>query len=386
MTSTATEAERAIAAELCLRPDPLPVTRLSRKALIALAAVSIVAIVGAVAWAMEDRGAHAAKSELYATDVKSQPDGLAALPKDYATPAGTPKLGPPLPGDLGRPMLAAQTVDANGTAGTASVSAAQQQVLQEADSARTSHLFSGDQGGEGGVGPVTTTMAGGAPDAGATPPATIEDHKTAFLNAPADERTESAERLQTPSSPYVIQAGSVISAALITGIRSDLSGEVVAQVTEDVFDSPSGRSLLIPQGSKLIGLYDSQVQFGQKRVLLAWTRLILPGGRSIVLDRQPAADTQGYAGLQDSVDNHWGQLFTAAILSTILSVGADIGATQNSTDLVEAFRFGAANSLNQTGQQVVGRSLQIQPTLTIRPGFPVRVMVTRDLILEPITK
>ena len=113
----------------------------------------------------------------------------------------------------------------------------------------------------------------------------------------------------------------MISAALITGLRSDLPGQITAQVTEYIFDSPTGRSLLIPQGARLIGIYDSQVAYGQSRVLLVWTRLIMPNGRSIILERQPGADTGGYAGLQDEVDHHWGELFKAALLSTLLGVG-----------------------------------------------------------------
>jgi len=176
----------------------------------------------------------------------------------------------------------------------------------------------------------------------------------------------------------------VIPAALITGIRSDLPGEVTAQVTEDVYDSPTGKVLLVPQGARLIGQYDSQVSFGQSRVLLVWTRLVMPNGRSIVLERQPAADPTGYAGLEDGVDNHWGMLFKAAILWTLLSIGSEAGTTNNNQNsLVQAIRQGSSQGFNQVGEQVVGRSLAVQPTLTIRPGFPVRVMVTRDLVLEP---
>src|SRR6185295_12574024 len=111
-----------------------------------------------------------------------------------------------------------------------------------------------------------------------------------------DRRTTSPDRMTKPASPYVLQAGSVIPAALIAGLRSDLPGQVTAQVTENTFDSPSGRFLLIPQGARLIGVYDSQIAFGQSRALLVWTRLIMPNGRSIILERQPAADSGGYAG------------------------------------------------------------------------------------------
>ena len=187
-------------------------------------------------------------------------------------------------------------------------------------------------------------------------------------------------------SPFVVQAGTIIPAALITGVRSDLPGQITAQVTENIFDTPTGRARLIPQGAKLIGIYDSQIAFGQSRVLLVWTRLIMPNGRSIVLERQQGADAGGYSGLEDEVDNHWAELFKAALLSTILGVGAELGSgadTGSNTDIIQALRLSAANSLNQTGQQVVRRNLNIQPTLTIRPGFPVRVIVNRDLVLEP---
>jgi type IV secretion system protein VirB10 len=163
---------------------------------------------------------------------------------------------------------------------------------------------------------------------------------------------------------------------------------VTAQVTENVYDTPTGRARLIPQGARLLGTYDSQVAFGQSRVLLVWTRLIMPNGRSIVLERQQGGDAAGYSGLEDEVDNHWKELLGAAALSTLLGVGSELGSgadTGSNTAILQALRLGAANSLNQTGQQVVRRNLNIQPTLTIRPGFPVRVIVNRDLILEPYT-
>ncbi len=211
----------------------------------------------------------------------------------------------------------------------------------------------------------------------------MQDRKIAFVNAPVDRRTVSPDRLAAPASRYVLQAVAVISAALITGIRSDLPGQITAQVTKNVYDSPTGRFLLIPQGAKLIGVYDSQIAFGQSRVLLAWNRLILPDGHSIVLERQLGADAAGYSGLEDGVDHHWLLLFQAATVSTILGVGTQLGSTGEENALIQALCRGGAQSLNQTGQQIVGRNLNIQPTLTIRPGFPVRVIATRDLVLAP---
>ena len=140
---------------------------------------------------------------------------------------------------------------------------------------------------------------------------------------------------------------------------------------------------LAPQGARLIGQYDAQVAFGQSRALLVWNRLIMPNGRSIVLERQPGADTEGYAGVEDQVDYHWGMLFKAALLSTVLSVGSEVGMSNNGNSLVQAIQQGGSQGVNQVGQQVVSRSLNIQPTITIRPGFPVRVIVNRDLVLEP---
>lgn len=205
--------------------------------------------------------------------------------------------------------------------------------------------------------------------------------KRAFLST-SPVRSASAERLQSPPSAYVLQAGSVIPAALITGIRSDLPGQITAQVTENVYDSPTGRFLLIPQGSKLIGEYDSQVSFGQNRVLLAWDRLIFPDGRSVTLERQPGADVSGFAGLQDGTNYHLGGIAKAALLSMLLGIGAQAGSS-NDDNLSRAIRQGTSETVNQTGQQIVRRQLNVQPTLTIRPGFPVRVIVTRDLVLAP---
>jgi type IV secretion system protein VirB10 len=199
---------------------------------------------------------------------------------------------------------------------------------------------------------------------------------------PAPERpTSSPERLSAAANDQTLLAGSVIPAALITGIRSDQPGLVTAQVTQNVHDSLTGRRVLIPQGARLIGDYQSDVGFGQRRVLLAWNRLILPNGRSIGLERQPASDASGYAGLEDRVDYHWGGVTRAALISTLLGIGAEIGAG-NDDNLVRALRRGSQDSINRAGEQIVSRELGIRPTLSIRPGYPVRVLVTRDIILE----
>ncbi len=388
--------DRDLAAELRLRPERPAVTRLSRRVLIALAAFGAVAISGALIWGLyQSQRKATGGGELYNTVNKSTPDGLTTLPRDYTDlRRSVPVLGPPLPGDLGRPIRNAQLAGAGPA--EPGIDAEQQRITQETEAARTSRLFATTNARERPTGSIMSP-ASTFPDQGAIsqagrgegPPLdpesvlNMQDRKLAFLTAAVDRRTVSRDRLTNPASRYIVQAGAVIPAALITGIRSDLPGQVTAQVTENVYDSPTGNYLLIPQGSKLIGTYDSQISFGQDRVLLVWTRLIMPNGRSIVLERQSGADTQGFAGLEDEVDHHWGRLFAAAALSTLLGVGSELGATGNDNAIVTALRRGSVDSLNQTGQLVVRRNVNIQPTLTIRPGFPVRVIVNRDLMLAP---
>jgi type IV secretion system protein VirB10 len=382
-------------AALRLRSERPPVMRLSRKVLTGLASVAAITVAGALIWALyQGNKKSGGGPELYNTENKTTPDGLSSLPRDYAgiapPPAGSgiPPLGPPLPGDIGRPGPGAQGPSPG------AVDPEHERIAQEAEAARTSRLFATTSTREqpAAAAPVApsadqkTATPAGQPDVPPIDPESLlnmQDRKTAFLNGPVDRKSVSPDRLENPASRYVVQAGAVIAAALITGIRSDLPGQVTAQVTESVYDSPSGSVLLIPQGAKLVGAYDSQISFGQDRVLLVWTRLIMPNGRSIVLERQPGADTQGFTGLEDEVDQHWGRLAMAAALSTVLGVGAELGATNNDSAVVTALRRGTTDSLNQTGQQVVRRNLNIQPTITIRPGFPVRVIVNRDLALAP---
>jgi type IV secretion system protein VirB10 len=378
--------DRSLATELRLRPDRPRVTRISRKVLIGLGTVASVSVLGLTYWALQSHGVKTESQNLYNTQNQNVADGVASLPSNYGDlPKQAPQLGPPLPGDLGPPILHAEQ-GSNTPAGT---NVANQQMIQEQDSARTSSLFvqtaspssAPQQVQAGSVIPGPSNGGAGNQPAGPSSDQSLQDKKLAFLNGPSDAPTVSSDRLTPTASPYVIQAGTVIPAALITGIESDLPGQITAQVTENVYDSPTGQYLLIPQGARLIGQYNSEVAYAQTRVQLIWTRLIMPDGNSIVLDNQPGADTQGYSGLQDGVNNHWGALFEAALLSTFLSVGAEAGTSNQENNLIQAIRSGASDSFNQAGQQVVERELNIQPTLTIRPGFPVNVIVSRDLVL-----
>lgn len=407
--------------ELTLRPNPPPVTRLSKRALIVLAAAGGALVLGLGIWAIDpprlfSRGD---APELYNTDPRPGADGLATLPRDYTgvprpLPPGVPQLGPPLPGDLGRPMLAAQggaplppPVPGAVPPGPPQPDPELVCAREEAEQARRSRLFFQNatrlDPADAGAGVATSPVSGlgalgvqaapGSATAPAVPNApqrdgdfaqNMQERKEAFLSpAAGDRETLSQNRMQRPASPYQLLAGTILSASLVTGLNSDLPGLVEAHVTEHVYDTVSGRHCLVPQGSRLIGRYDSNIAFGQSRALVAWTRLIRPDGTSVVLDRLPATDEAGYSGLVDKVDQHWWRLAGAALLSTVLSVGAEVGSSQEEDEIVRALRRGGSDSVNQTGQQVVRRNLNVQPTITVRPGWPMRVIVAKDVVLTP---
>lgn len=375
-----------------------PVMRLSRKALAGFAIVAAAAIGGSLLFALQPRTA-AVADNLYDGDAVNRSETITGAPADYAA---IPKLGPPLPGDLGGPILSAQQEGAYvpvppiAAAPPAAMPAdrapdaaeqARERLQQERNGARLSQLFASsataaaEPGGAAAAAvPDAPSPAAGRGDAaGEARPA----GRTTFLDAAASGPPASAHRLVAAASPYMVQAGSVIPAALITGIRSDLPGQITAQVTQNVHDSATGRIVLIPQGARLIGQYDSAVVAGQNRVLLAWDRLLLPDGRSIALDRLPGADAAGMAGLGDRTDYHWGGMLRAALVSALLGVGSELAIADDSA-LVRALRTGTQDSVAETGRQLVERQLARAPTLTIRPGFSLRVIVTRDLVLEPL--
>ncbi|MGB5779085.1 MAG: TrbI/VirB10 family protein [Allopontixanthobacter sediminis] len=380
--------ERTVDAEsiTSLRGEGPRVVRLSRKAIGIASAVGLSLVGAALLYALQP-ASQGGEEELFNTDGVAVADGLASAPRDYSQ---VPRLGPPLPGDLGKPILDAQERGAVAALppvgaqppppppqGISPEEEEGQRIEQEREAARGSRLFFG-----GGTPAASLAQALSPSDTlPASAQASVSAPQPAFLDRPAERRTVSLERLDAAPSGALLQAGSVIPAALITGIRSDQPGLVTAQVTQNVYNSLTGRRLLIPQGARLIGEYESDVGFGQRRVLLAWNRLILPDGRSIVLERQPAADPSGYAGIEDGVDYHWGGVLKAALVSTLLGVGSEFGSGSES-DLLRAVRRGSKDSVNQAGEQIVSRELGIRPTLTIRPGYPVRVLVTRDIILD----
>jgi type IV secretion system protein VirB10 len=380
---------------LAIRTRPARAIRFRRGVIVAIAALGSVSLMAVVWIALKPRvfSAVADRQELSEPSNRPPTDALNGLPSTYGN---VPRLGPPLPGDLGRPILEGQRRMASegGTSAVADPSAQlaaqeRERQLTELKAARESGVL---------VQGRTAASAPAAQDTAATPapvpipaanPALDPDRdpnaqgrKAQFVSTLDKSGDVNPNTLTAAPSPYLLSAGSVISAGLITGLRSDLPGLVTAQVTSQVFDSPTGRILLIPQGSRLIGSYDSVVAFGQKRALIVWQRIMLPDGSSLRIDNVPATDASGYAGLQDKVDFHTWALLKGIALSTLLGVGSQMTVSGES-DLVQAIRESTQQNVSRAGDQLTSRNINIQPTITIRPGATVRLVVHKDLILAP---
>jgi type IV secretion system protein VirB10 len=186
-----------------------------------------------------------------------------------------------------------------------------------------------------------------------------------------------------------IKTGTVIPGLMITGINSDLPGSMIAQVSQDVYDTATGRDLLVPQGSKIYGIYDSRVVYGQSRVLIAWNRIIFPDGSAVTLGTMPGADMAGYAGFTDQVNNHYMRIFGSAMLMSLITGGTsyatDSMPTTGNSDqptVQSALAASLATQLGQTTQTLLQRNLNIKPTLEIRPGYQFNIIVTKDVAFK----
>lgn len=220
-----------------------------------------------------------------------------------------------------------------------------------------------------------------------------EDQKNSILKQPSSKPEGNSTYLdatiQNPRSPYELKAGSFIPATMINGLNSDLAGEVVAYVRANVYDSASRRYLLIPQGAKLVGLYDSHVLYGQQRILVAWNRLIYPDGSSIRLNSMPGTDIQGYSGFHDKVDNKYWRIFGASFIIGVITGGMQYAQNQNTTNnlgsptVQQSVSVGLAQQMGQTGLAIANKNLNLQPTITIRPNYPFTIMTTADMVLKP---
>ncbi len=364
--------DEAVARAMRLRPAPPQVMRLSRKALWLGGGLLGCAGVGLLIFALRDVDG-GPPPELYRA-AAAPPDAVNALPADYTGP----RLGAPLPGDLGRPILQARlaeeaaeyapgapTASEGPEAAEAARAEAAEQRRRERDAARTSGLF---------------LQGAGMRATRADPTATGDEPAAPVSATPSIPSAPSAR-----STPGALWAGSIISGALTTGLRSDLPGAVLGQVTEDVFDSRTGQVLVIPKGSRLVGTSDAQIAQGQSRVRILWSRLILPDGRAAALGGATASDPQGFAGLEDRVDNRWPERWRAAGLTTLLAISAAAADGDETDRLARAIHDGVGSGVDQTGRDVLAQGMAIPPRLTVRPGFAFRIILTEDLILGDLS-
>jgi type IV secretion system protein VirB10 len=378
---------------LVLRGSPARVVRFRKGAIVAITALTSAAMIGVAWYGLSPSAFRMVAANPERLDTALPPDELANAPKGYGE---IPRLGPPLPGDLGRPILEHQRA-AMATAGGAvqpdqAIAAERSRAASDLKAARESAVMMqiATPGGPLAAKPQDVPAAAEfrqdnpAPAAAGLPnDPNAQQRKIAFLRQGAEAADVNPHRLAPAPSPYLLTAGTIISASLITGLNSDLPGLVTAQVTENAFDTATGRILLLPQGTRVIGRYDSVVAFGQSRALVVWERLILPDGSSIRIDNMPASDTSGYAGLADMIDRHSFQILKGVALSTLLGLGTELSLGGDDGDIVSALRRSAQQSGARAGDQLVGRSLDIQPTIRVRPGWPLRIVVNKDIVLRP---
>jgi type IV secretion system protein VirB10 len=372
---------------LVLREKPRPVARFRRGVVIGGVAAMSASLIALTWLALEPVTFRTVAGDPGGRPFEhSSPEAVQGAPRDYRD---VPQLGPPLPGDLGRPILEHQREQDGRPLESGSQSA--DTAAERAGTLREQRAAA-EQAAR--ASSVVVQLPGvrqpGVPDGAALPQPPAEAQPTAPAPSAAAKvqlgdwgRSDAnPHEVTAPMSRWVIAAGSVIPASLLIGLNSDLPGMVLAQVTENVRDSITGRAVLIPQGARLIGRYDSNVSYGQKRAFVVWQRILFPDGSSLRLDNMPAGDAAGYAGLADRVDGHSWQLMKGVILSTLLGVGGQLS-LGNDRGILRALRQSAQENASQAGGQIVSRGLDIQPTIRVRPGWPVRVLVSEDLVLQP---
>lgn len=382
---------------LVLRGRPRPVVRFRRGLIVGITGAIAAGLVG-ISWMALERPSlrnPAAPIESDEQSPKATPDALSGAPKNYGD---VPRLGPPLPGDLGRPILEQErsleerdTGSSPGSAGEGSAQSAAEPGRERAEATRIAARTAGlmvqlgsDEPKQTPSEPLAANTAVERSDSTKPSQAAVpasQQHKLEFSHAGNGPLI--VHQLSAPPSPFMLSAGTVVPASLITGLNSDLPGMVIAQVTQNVRDSASGQWVLIPQGARLIGKYDSVVAFGQRRALLIWTRIVLPDGSSVELDHMPATDASGYSGLSDGVDSHTWQLLKGIGMATLLGVGTQLSFGGSGSSLVRAIRESAQENAAHAGDQITSRNLDIQPTITVRPGWPVTALINQDLILQP---
>lgn len=370
--SSASDEERASPASLtAIRATPPKPRRLSRKTLMAgalgLGALIAFALINGLS--ARDRAPPSGEDSSHTLQASNPPENIREAPANYDLAT----LQPPEDGHdyfWGDHAPADTPLAARDEAAPAAYEPAHPSPLEtEADAARTSSILFSER--REGAAPYAQSFS-------------ENGRRAAFLNGQRgrDEGVLVAA-YAPPGSPYTIQAGATISAALITALNSDQPGRVIAQVSENVFDSVTGETLLIPQGARLIGAYDADTAYGERRLLVVWNRLIMPNGWSIPLRAMPGADAAGSAGLSGDVDAHIGRIVVASLISAVLGVAANESEDEDDARLSQSIGDAAAQQAAQTGSRLIDRELNVRPTLRIRAGARVRVLVSQDIQLRP---
>lgn len=386
--------ERKAPAASMLAAPRTPVTQWNRKMLMAGAA-ALAGIVG-LGFYLGFGGASITPKK--AQDLQAAADTnnpqKPEIANRYAQGYADPAVRAGAPGTARLPEPGATGAVAGGPASAPPVDPVRAEAVAQATAARAASPFFGGASIQGAVDPGPGVGAFAGPADGAM--RARDAAEVAIQNGQGEKRRFAAASraddyltnpLRQAISPWEVKAGTVIPAALITAINSDLPGEVIAQVTEPVYDHATGRTVLIPQGSRLIGQYDSQIAYGQERALIAWNRVIMPNGSSINIGSMTGADLTGASGLHDRVNDHFAQLAKGILLSTLFSVGAasaqDAGARSSGSLVLNSAGSGVANNAQEVGQRITERDLGRQPTITVRAGWPLRVLVNKDMILQP---
>ncbi|MEE9102994.1 MULTISPECIES: TrbI/VirB10 family protein [Pseudomonas] len=271
----------------------------------------------------------------------------------------------------------------------ARIAAARQRLQEESHSdptaaykARLAELRAAGIGGSGGTGGGADSSE--SPFLVQTTSGAGKDYNQ-FGNQGGEDRWRLGSSVEAPRSPYELRAGFVIPATLISGINSELPGQIIAQVSQGVYDTPTGKHLLVPQGSRLVGSYSSDVAYGQSRVLVAWQRIVFPDGKAMDIGSMPGSDSAGYSGLNDKVNNHYLRIFGSAFLMSGIVAGISLSQDRNEdsdndrTTASSAMSEALGQQLGQVTAQMIAKNLNIAPTIEIRPGYRFNVMVTKDM-------
>jgi type IV secretory pathway VirB10-like protein len=335
---------------------------------------------------------------------------IAALPNNY----DAVQLGEPRPGDLA--AMAPMQGGSAGGGGTVSrqltpleqyAETAELERLRSEDRARAASVSFGSAGGESALSspnPADSAQAlqdrllniaqrgtsvPGATAAAATystrDEANRQDDKAEFADRPRGSDFNLHASLERPRSPYTLFAGTILPCVLTQGINSDLPGQIGCMISQNVYDTVTGHTLLVPQGTKVIGTYDSRIAYGQSRVLIVWTRLLRPDGGTLSLEGMPGVDLSGYAGVSGHVNNHYLRLLSGVVLGSLIGASAQIavGANSQNPSFAQLAIQGAGQNINEAGQQITRKNLNIQPTIEVPPGGRLNIFATKDIILPP---